>query len=190
MISLARARRLRGAAAESKAKKELQELRLLRGIAENGLEFSGLDAQSAADLAKACHEALAAAQRLAVARVKEAEERLSVLKEAAELAKARMEEAEAQVGDVLVQLDHDKFNVAPPPDLIPEYTEPTVSEMSFQDDDPDDRHQYLSSVDVDWSYGDSDYEDIDIDNECEEDFEEEGDEEIDLDPNLLIDSSV
>lgn len=124
LISLARARRLKGAALESKALRDLQEARLLKFIAEQGSQLGDLDNQAAADLAKATRDTLFAAERLAVARVMEAEERLEVLKEAAEVAHARVLEADKQNIDILSTLDGRSFDVAPAPNLVADFPDP------------------------------------------------------------------
>lgn len=164
-ITLARARRAKGVAAEAKAIKDLQEVRLLQGLDEKTGEYAHLDPQSAANMVRACHESLLAAESLAIARVREAETKLSLLRDEAEIAKARTREAQAQVGVVLLELDSRKINVQSPPNLTPEYLEPRISDISnisLEEVEPYESFYYNEEIDTDLEDGevDEDREDV------------------------------
>lgn len=166
-----------------KALKALHETRLLQTIADKGWDFAPIDSQSAADLAKAAHATLLAEEKLALAEVMEAEHRLSILKDAAELARAHVAEAQAQVGDVLSHLDKIRFNVAPPPVLtedfsdlaimqaLPHHNVPTLLDRSFDQDEDFEDDDYLGDEDGD----------VDKESECSE-----GEEATDFDSGKAI----
>ncbi|KAF8883754.1 hypothetical protein CPB84DRAFT_1750572 [Gymnopilus junonius] len=160
LLSLARARRLKGAALELKALKDLYEARLLESMANEGKHLGNLDPQKA-------------------------EEHLKALNDFAEVAYARMAEANHQVSDILHTLDRTHFVLAPTPDLTPGLINPlpfsvTISSIL--------NSRNVGSIDSDnegWSEEDG------IDSEEEEDDDEEDNEDFqpDTSPSQTSDTT-
>lgn len=133
---MARTRRLRNAAEETKAIKNLQEIRVLRRsryfstaarigtVARISMGINGYDPQTAADLAKAALDSFKADERLTSMKIMELEEELMTLKDDLEIAQVRVEEATRQFGEVLVTLDEYQICVDPAKNLVPGYNEP------------------------------------------------------------------
>lgn len=104
--------------------KDLQESRLLQCIAQK--QDPDIGPQSAAHLARACQETLAAAAGLARAKVQVARSELSILVDEAEAAESSVREAEAQVSFILAELLRDDVNFSTllMPNMVPDYREP------------------------------------------------------------------
>ncbi|PPQ82188.1 hypothetical protein CVT26_009427 [Gymnopilus dilepis] len=124
-ISLAGARRLTSMALEAKGRRQVQEARLLKWINERRLDPQNLDIQTATHVGEAACDVLRASQRLAIAKVKEAEIQLQVSRDDLEHADAWLGEAESQWGHLLVELhEHGMPRTFMPDFLGPEFRDP------------------------------------------------------------------
>ncbi|PPQ73281.1 hypothetical protein CVT26_015232 [Gymnopilus dilepis] len=123
-LTLSQYSRLVDSAQESMALQELREARLLKEMSVMDTSLSELDPSTAAHLAIVARDALAAAERLAVAKVLEAKERLEALKDELELAHQRVTQAETQVVVVLDTLSAQEIPISPMPDLVPGLLDP------------------------------------------------------------------
>lgn len=123
--------RRRVSSEEEHLKKQRQELSTLLYAEEQGLG-SGchtLEPQVALALARATRDALAAEEEAAKLRIEECEQHLETLKDAAEDAHARVEDANYQVGQVLSFFDHQEMRV----DLRKQSFEPSPHHSSDSD---------------------------------------------------------
>ena len=133
LMGLARARRLKSAAQESKALRDLQEALVLQNLAAKQADLSRLKPQAAADLARVVKETLTCTERLAHARVLEAKEKLEALREAWDLAKSQLKEADTQMVGVFSALRNAQIDVAPTPSLISEFHDPLPPHIPLTD---------------------------------------------------------
>lgn len=133
LISIARAKRLKNAAMEAKGRMDLQEARLLSSVFDKRGGFMNLEPQVASDLAQASRDSLIAAERLAHAKVKEAEERLYRLRNDLELARVHVLEADTQVHMLFKTINSEQISVHPPTDLVPEFPDPLPFSISLEE---------------------------------------------------------
>ena len=123
-LSIARMRRLKNSALESKALKDLQEARLLQQLADPNQDLASLEPQMAMNIARVSRDALLAAERYEITRLREAEEVIKAIQDSVELARARVAEADNQIGRLMVIFDKLKVPIAPLPNLIPGLPDP------------------------------------------------------------------
>lgn len=103
--------RRRVASEEEHLKKQHQELQTLLYAEEQGSGCNTLDPQVALALARATRDALTAEEEAAKLRIMECEQLLETLKDAAEDAHARVEDANWQIGQILSIFDRHKMRV-------------------------------------------------------------------------------
>lgn len=118
--------RRRVSSEEEHLKKQQQELQTLLYAEEQGTGCNALDPQVALALARATRDALAAEEEAAKLRILECEQLLETLKDAAEDAHARVEDANCQIGQILSIFDHQEMHV----DLRKQNFEPSPRHFS------------------------------------------------------------
>lgn len=136
--NLHRSSRSRAIAEEEQCQKQQQELHILMFAAEKGLNWMSLDPQLALALARAARDTLLAEEETAKLRINECENLLATLKDAADDARARFEDASHQIGTILTVFDRECIQV----DLRNQHFEPSVFHIS------DDQPQLPASSDV------------------------------------------
>ncbi|PPQ98854.1 hypothetical protein CVT26_014328 [Gymnopilus dilepis] len=122
-ISLARARRLKAAAAEAKFLRDLQEAKLVERLLQQFGSLDRIDGASAASLAMASNDVLLAEERLVHAQLLENDELLGVLHDTMELARARVEDAGEQLEERMTGMDEQEIRSRIPA-LGPEFPDP------------------------------------------------------------------
>lgn len=103
--------RKRVSSEEEHLKKQHQELQTLLYAEEQGSGCNTLDPQVALALARATRDALTAEEEAAKLRILECEQLLETLKDAAEDAHARVDDANNQIGQILSIFDRQKLQV-------------------------------------------------------------------------------
>ena len=103
--------RKRVSSEEEHLKKQQQELQTLLYTEEQGSDCDTLDPQVALALARATRDALTAEEEAAKLQILECEQLLETLKDAAEDAHARVEDANCQIGQILSIFDRQKMQV-------------------------------------------------------------------------------
>lgn len=96
---------------EDHLKKQQQELLTLLYAEEQGGGCNSLDPQVALALARASRDVLTAEEEVAKLRILECEQLLETLKDAADDAHARAEDANCQIGQILSFFDHQQIQV-------------------------------------------------------------------------------
>lgn len=119
--------RRRVSSEEEHLKKQQQELQTLLFAEEQGSGCNALHPQVALALARATRDALTAEEEAAKLRVLECEQLLETLKDAAEDAHARVEDANFQIGQILSIFDRQGIQV----DLRKKIFEPSQSPHPF-----------------------------------------------------------
>lgn len=167
---------MKSAALESKALRDLQESLLLKALAEKSADISDLQPQAAADLARAARDALLAAERLALTRVLEAQERLEALKDSLDQAHAQVKEAEVQMQYVMSAIEDRQVLVFPTPDFTCGLPDPLPLSIPLSECDLEGAHldDHTNNGDFDLEF-DDDYNGVDSEAEDEDEIWEPGD---------------
>ena len=134
------------AALESWAIKDLQENLILKQLANLSLDFSNLQPQAAVDLARSARDTLLAAERVALTRVREAEQNLQVLKDAHETAHVLAMEGEAQMTKVMAAVEDQGIPIAPTPDLTSGLKDPLPLSVRLSECDIPGAHEDTGQV--------------------------------------------
>ena len=113
--------RLRVAAEEEHSKKHLDEVHVLMYADEKGFNWTGLEPELALALARAARDTITAEQEVAKLRIKECEDRLETLKNAADDVPARVQDANEQVATLIGRFNREAIRV----DLRPQCFKPS-----------------------------------------------------------------
>ena len=158
---------------EEHLKKQQQELQTLLYAEEQGSGCNALDPPVALGLARATRDALIAEEDAAKLRILECEQLLETLKDAADDAHARVEDANCQIGQILsifdqqeIQVDLRKQNFEPSPHHFSNWSvclSPIPSEAKSCAGSKSDSESAASSVSCDQSYSDGD---LDNEHKC------------------------
>ena len=105
MQNLHQTTRRRAAAEEKQAQKQREEANVLMFATENGFRWTSLEPRLALALARAARDTIMAEEEVAKLRIKECEDRLETLKDAADHVHARAADANMQVGVLLNSFD-------------------------------------------------------------------------------------
>lgn len=124
--TIAKAKRVKLAAEEKAAAQELLETTMLLEAAKRGDDFTSLDPETAISVARAARDTLLAEEHLAVSRVQECEAVLTSLHDAVDEVRARLEDANLQVGRLLNIMNDNGIHISTsikigtPPSLDPQ----------------------------------------------------------------------
>jgi hypothetical protein len=115
MQNLHQSTRRRAAAEEEHSQAQRDEANILMFAAEKGFHWTSLEPQLALALARAARDTIFAEQEAAKLRIKECEDRLETLKDAADHVIVRVQDASKQVGILLNSFDQEAIRV----DMVP-----------------------------------------------------------------------